>query len=396
MAIVTRGSSVKKNLKFFIYGKAGTWKSSLAMQLAALKREDGKDVKLVYIDTEYGSIDNYLEEFCEEYGLNPDNILIVKANTYDEIESALNTAINDEPFYIEDEDGNEEEVLDSDGNVFIADAIALDSATVIQDTTKYAMIKTSEKRARLKAKKKDGNTATDVFVAEQTAGMEFKDYDKLNHKGKNLLRSLVTRTNKMVVVTSRQKDKKERVKNSKGDFDTITVGVMPDCFKDAEYEFFTVLHMYEDEKSGDIFAKVDRKDRTGQFERNSILENPSLFPWQEVINKNVGKKDMKVEKKSYDQIVEEQAEQLERNKKKPSTENKSEAQVEGDVEVKQESKEDIYEKIKNVRNSLKPASKSGLMAEFTKNNLPKPSKNLNLQKLKEILEVAEKYAESCE
>ena len=52
MAIVSKGSSVKKNLKFFIYGEQGTWKSTLAMQLGALKREDGKPVRLLYVDAE--------------------------------------------------------------------------------------------------------------------------------------------------------------------------------------------------------------------------------------------------------------------------------------------------------------------------------------------------------
>ena len=307
MAIITRGSAVKKNLKFFIYGEQGTWKSSLAMQLGALTKEDGKPVRLLYIDAEYGSIDNYLEDFCEEYGVNPDNILIVKANTYDEIEEYIDKGIKEEDFFLEDEEGNLELALDAEGNKFIADAIVLDSATVIQDTTKYAMIQTSEKRARLKAEKREASVS-ETFVAEQTAGMEFKDYDKLNNKGKNLLRSLITKTNKMVAVTSRQKDKKAKVKNSNGDFETITVGVIPDCFKDAEYEFFTVLHMYEDEETGEIQAKVMRKDRTGQFAPGHILKNPSLFPWQEVINGNKGKKEMKT---GIELIAEERQRQIE-------------------------------------------------------------------------------------
>lgn len=394
MAIVTRGSAVKKNLKFFIWGESGTWKSSLAMQLAALKKEDGKPVRLLYVDAEYGSIDNYLEEFCEEYGIDPNNILLVKANTYAEIEEYLEKGINEEEFYLEDEEGNLELALDADGKQFIADAIVLDSATVIQDTTKYAMIQTSEKRARLKAERKENVTANEKFVAEQTAGMEFKDYDKLNHKGKNLLRSLITKTNKMIAVTSRQKDKKEKVKNSKGEFETVKTGVMPDCFKDTEYEFFTVLHTYQDKETEDIYAKIIRKDRTGQFPPNHIIKNPTLFPWQDVINSNVGKKGMKNIKESYNEIVDKQAEELQKNKKKTSTTDNVEDNQTSTGEEKTETSSELFAEVKKIRLALPSSKRSGLMSELTKAGLPKPSSSLPVEDLQNILACAKKYAES--
>ncbi len=397
MAIVTRGGAVKKNLKFFIWGEAGTWKSSLAMQLAALKKEDGSPVKLLYVDAEYGSIDNYLEDFCEEYGVEPDNRLIVKANTYDEIEEYIEKGINNEDFYIEDEEGNLELVLDANGEKFVADAIVLDSATVIQDTTKYAMIQTSEKRARIKAEKKE-LSVSEKFVAEQTAGMEFKDYDKLNHKGKNLLRSLITKTNKMVAVTSRQKDKKDKVKNSKGEFETVKVGVMPDCFKDAEYEFFTVLHTYEDEETGEIYAKIVRKDRTGQFPPNHVIKNPTLFPWQDVINSNIGKKEMKNSKESYDEIVNKQAQELQKTKHAnlDLVKNEDKDTTKNVQESDQETSVDVFNKIKKIRLSLPSSKRSGLMSELTKAGLPKPSSNLPIEDLKNILKCAENYKTSIE
>jgi hypothetical protein len=255
------------------------------------------------------------------------------------------------------------------------------------------MIQTSEKRARLKAEKREASVS-ETFVAEQTAGMEFKDYDKLNNKGKNLLRSLITKTNKMVAVTSRQKDKKAKVKNSNGDFETITVGVIPDCFKDAEYEFFTVLHMYEDEETGEIQAKVMRKDRTGQFAPGHILKNPSLFPWQEVINGNKGKKEMKTDTKSYQEIVDEQAKQLQKNKA-TNTDNK-EITKNGDEDKSIDGKNslELFNEIKKIRVSLPSSKRSGLMSELTKVGLSKPSSSLSIEELESILECAKNYANS--
>jgi len=255
MATARQGSPVKKGMKFFLYGKQGTWKSSFALDFMKMKNEEGRPLRVFYVDTEYGSIDNYLEDL-EAEGIDLNNLFIVYANTYNELEEWLEKAINNEELEFDDDNGDTQVAKDSDGNIFIADVIVVDSATPVQDTLKYAMLGTSEKRAKLRAQKKDGTTQTEIFIAEVTAGLEFKDYDKLNAKGKNLLRSLITRTDKYVCVTSREKDLTKQVKKPDGSFGSEKIGVQPDCFKGSEYEFFTVLHMIEDEDTGEVKAQI--------------------------------------------------------------------------------------------------------------------------------------------
>jgi len=381
-----QGSIVKKGLKFFIYGEQGTWKSSLALEFMKMKREDGKPMRVVYVDTEFGSIDNYLEDL-ENEGINLDNLFIVYTNEYNQVEEFLEKVINDEDLYTEDDDGNEVLVLDADGEKFIADAIVLDSATVLQDTVKYSMILTSEKRARLRVNKKENATAAEKFVAEATAGMEFKDYDKLQQKGKNLLRNLITRTDKYVVVTSREKDKKEDRKVN-DEWKSVKVGVMPDCFKGAEYEFFTVLRTFEDLEDGMIKAEVERKDRTKMFQQGEIIEEPSLLLWQPVINKNATKKKSITMDKSYDDNVQSEADNLYKKDNKDDVNTKG--NKEEPVEIDLTNKSMIIAEIVRLRSKMTPVNKRNLPINFQKADLPKqPNANLELDDLVKMLEIAQ-------
>ena len=287
MAVVKRGSAVKKGLKFFIYGEQGTWKSSFALDFMKMKNEDGRPLRVLYIDCETGSVDNYLEDL-EAEGIDLNNIFLVYTTSYSEVEEYAQKAMNDEDFYIENEETGELElVLDADGNPFRADVIVVDGITVISDNVKFAAINVSEKRAKLKAKAQE-KTVVEQFVAEATAGLEFKDHDKIKMKGKNLLRSLITGTDKYVVVTAREKTKKI-MQNVDGKMTLVEVGKVPDTWEGAEYEFYTVLRHFEDE-DGTIKAQVMRKDRTKIFEQNEIIEAPTPLYWQSVIEKNKGKK----------------------------------------------------------------------------------------------------------
>ncbi|MFJ3388889.1 hypothetical protein [Lysinibacillus sp. NPDC086135] len=286
MAKAKRGSTVKKGLKFFNFGEAGTWKSTFALDFMKMTSENGKPLRVLYIDCEAGSIDNYLESL-EGQGINLDNLLLVYTTSYSEVEEWAQKAMQEETLYIEDDEGNLEEVFDADGNPFVADVIVVDGITVISDNVKFAAINVSEKRAKLKAKSQD-KTATEQFVAESTAGLEFKDHDKIKMKGKNLLRSLITGTDKYVVVTSREKTKKQMV-DVDGKMQLVEVGKVPDTWDGVEYEFFTVLRHFEDDM-GQIKAQVMRKDRTQVYAQNVVIDDPSPLLWQEVIDKNKGKK----------------------------------------------------------------------------------------------------------
>lgn len=372
MARTRQGSSVKKGLKFFVYGEQGTWKSSFALDAIKLTDDAGKPLRVAYIDTEGGSVDSYLED-VEHSGYDLDNLFLVYANSFQEVYEWVEKFIANEEIYLLDDDGyeTEEKVLDADGKPFVADMIILDSATVIQDTLKYSKILTSEKRAKLRAKKKENSTAADIFVAEATAGLEFKDYDKLNQEGKHLLHSLVHKTDKYVCVIAREKEKKEMRKAPDGTFTSVTVGTMPDCFKGAEYEFFTVLRMFKkNEDDNECFAQIMRKDRTKQFAPGEIIKNPTIQLWQNVIMLNSDKPNA--------MLVSDYNTAINRDVDKTAKE-----VVEEDEQI-----DGLYDSIVAKFNSFNSTQKQATVKELKKNNLPsKPARDMNIETLEKILSV---------
>ena len=106
-------------LAFLIFGEQGTWKSSLCLDFAKMKRPDGTPFRVLYIDAESGSIDDRLD-LLEEEGFNLENIYIVYTQSLKEVQQYLKKIANKEPFYELDDDGNETEeiVTDADGNSF--------------------------------------------------------------------------------------------------------------------------------------------------------------------------------------------------------------------------------------------------------------------------------------
>ena len=379
MAKAKRGSTVKKGLKFFVYGEQGTWKSSFALDFMKMKSEEGKPLRVLYIDCEAGSVDNYLEDL-EAQGINLDNLLLVYTTNYTEVEEWVKKAINDEDLYIENEDGEMELVLDADGNPFRADVIVVDGITVIFDNVKFAAINVSEKRAKLKAKAEE-KTALEQFVAEATAGLEFRDHDKIKMKGKNLLRLLITGTDKYVVVTSREKMKKVMQKVD-GKMTLVEVGKVPDCFEGAEYEFYTVLRNFEDE-DGSIKAQVMRKDRTKVFQQNEIIDAPTPLYWQCVIDGNKGKKS-NVVKDSIEESVKKDEDVLAKGIHEVTEEDSS---VEKQ-EVKLETVEDYRNAIKEGIDKLSAVKKKALRPKLTKAGLPLDYNKIDdIEQLKEFYEL---------
>lgn len=378
MAVAKRGSAVKKGLKFFVYGEQGTWKSSFALDFMKMKSEEGKPLRVLYIDCETGSIDNYLEDL-EAQGIDLNNLLLVYTTSYTEVEEWAQKAMNDEDLYVENEDGDLELVLDAEGNPFRADVIVVDGITVISDNVKFAAINVSEKRAKLKAKAQE-KTAVEQFVAEATAGLEFRDFDKIKMKGKNLLRSLVTGTDKYVVVTAREKTKKE-MRMVDGKMTLVEVGKVPDTFDGAEYEFYTVLRHFEDE-DGTIKAQVMRKDRTKVFEQNEIIESPTPLYWQSVIEKNKGKKSV-VLKDNYEESVKKD-ESLIANGINEATD-KENLIVHTD---KLETVDDYKNAIQDAINKLSDAKKKALRPKVKKAGLPLDFNSIeDIDQLKQFLEV---------
>jgi hypothetical protein len=368
MAKAKRGSAVKKGLKFFNFGEAGTWKSSFGLDFMKMKNEEGMPLRVLYIDCETGSVDNYLEDL-EDQGIDLNNLLLVYTTSYKEVEEWATKAMNEEELLIENEEGVLEEVLDADGNPFVADVIIVDGITVISDNVKFAAINVSEKRAKLKAKSQEKN-ATEQFVAEATAGLEFKDHDKIKMKGKNLLRSLITGTDKYVVVTSREKTKKVMT-NVDGKMTLVEVGKIPDTWDGVEYEFFTVLRHFEDE-DGSIKAQIVRKDRTKVFQQNEIIEAPTPLYWQEVIYKNKNRQSNVLNKESVEDGIHKDEEVIAKGITKSEDTTKVEVKDEHDTpeELRNEIKKAIDDLSMPKKKALRPkVAKAGLDLDY--NNIEK-------------------------
>lgn len=388
MARVRRGSAVKKGLKFFLYGAEGTWKSSFCLDFMKMKDEDGKPLRVAYIDTEGGSVDNYLEDL-ENEGISLDNLFLIYTSSYYETLEWVEKLVNKEELYLQDDDGDEtdEIVLDADGNPFVADVIVIDSATVIQDTQKYSKLKTSEIRAKLRAKSKDAS-ASEQFVAEATAGMEFKDYDKLNQEGKHFLQSLITRTDQYICVTSREKAKKKMEKNERGEMVSIDVGIIPDCFKGAEYEFFTVLRNFEDD-DGEIKAKVMRKDRTKVFAQNEIIDAPTPLYWQSVIDGNKGK-NKAVILQDYNKSIENDFNKENKGYKDVIKESQQNVETKSSEDIGTADKNSsLYNDLTKLRSSMTPNQKKEMTQLFRENSLPvRPTKDTDDDTLQKMYDIA--------
>lgn len=137
MARARNASTIQSKLGTILFGEPFTGKSTLASQLAYFKRPDGKPFRVLYIDPESGSIDDYLEEI-ENNGIDLGNIYIVYTQSLGEVRQYIAKIKNNEDFYEIDDDGNETDtvVLDADGKPFRADAIVVDGTTILNLTVK--------------------------------------------------------------------------------------------------------------------------------------------------------------------------------------------------------------------------------------------------------------------
>ena len=84
MAKARKASVTQSKLGMILYGEQFTGKSTMAMQLAYFKRPDGKPFRVLYLDPETGSIDDYLGDL-EANGVNLENIYIVYKHTIEEL-----------------------------------------------------------------------------------------------------------------------------------------------------------------------------------------------------------------------------------------------------------------------------------------------------------------------
>jgi len=388
MARARIGSNVEKGLKFFVYGKQGTRKSNCVADFAKMKTQDGRPLKVLYLDCETGSIDGYGLDRLEAEGVDLRNIYIVYTSALSEIREYSDKFIKNEPYYHLDNDGieTEEMVLDTDGKQFIADAIVIDGITVIADNVSDAAINLSEKRAAIRADLA-GKTSDEKEVAVGTANLEFKDFNKLKSTGKSLVRNLITNTDKYVAITGRAKDKKEMVKNSKGEMVLTYMGYeVPEAWDFCQYEVFTVIHNLVNE-DGEVYAIIEQKDRTGKYKPNEIVENPSVALWQDIIdnNKNRGK-NVGMLQGSFNESVKKNEESF--KEIAGYTDNKTTNAPTSNTNI---SVENLIKNIENVKASMLPAKRKAMKPLLEKEGLPtKFTTDLSIEILQKVYDVMTK------
>jgi hypothetical protein len=195
-------------------------------------------------------------------------------------------------------------ILDSDGEQFIPDAIVVDGTSVLNLSVKQGLIEFSKKRANVKAER-DKLLGEEKFVKVEGAGLELKDYNSINFKGQDLVLTL-TGSGLHYIITARETDEKEQVKDSEGKITSIATGKkIPEGFKEMGYNVKTEMRLYRDEDEPEVVKAYVKKDRTHTYPNGSIVEDPSLFAFQTVIDKTKDHNEVVVQNRLHDAIKKE-------------------------------------------------------------------------------------------
>ena len=395
MAQARRGGQIQSKLGFLIYGNKGTWKSSLAAELGDMFNEKGEKMKVLYIDTENGSIDDLLNQKAAE-GIDVSNIYVVYTTSFEEVADFVKQAksANAKTPIVNrytDESGKlvNEPLTNDDGSYFIPDAIVVDSLSVLYDSQVQAITQFSQKRAGVRANR-NGLVGAEKAVAIEGAGMEIKDYQTLDFRGKELVLDLMA-SGKHFVVTAREKAVKKSVKGENGQIQMVDTGeVVPQGFKQVDYNVKTVLHTKVDE-DGIVVAIVEDKDRTRVKSQGEIIQNPSLLDWQGVVTNNVDKKEFLVKNSLQEGIEKEIEYQV-----KSVVENSGGMIDESDFDTKLESlKTEMKDIINKVRAEKDETVTSRLSKLYDDNGVKEknPDKYKDLESLQKVKDMVVAWAQ---
>lgn len=372
MARGRTASKIQKKLNFLCFGEPFTGKSTFASQFAYMHNEDGSPMRVLYIDAESGSIDNYLDEI-EANGVDLRNIYILYTQSLGEVLDYIEKVKNNEDFYELDEDGEETDtvVVDADGKNFRADAIVIDGASVLYTAAQQGLLEFSKKRARVRA---DGNglVGEEKLVAIEGSSLEMKDWGALRYKGANLCLALLG-TGIHSMITCREDDEKETVKGSNGQFTSVPTGKkIPSGFKDLDYNTHTVVRFYRDDEDNVIADVV--KDRSGVHPKERVVD-PTLLDWQVVIDGNKGKTKF-VLKNNLDTAVATEQEIYSAEVMSNATKSMSKSEMEKAKEVSSEPSSasdnsvEIKAQIKDAIKKLSPVDKKSMKEKLTDAGLP--------------------------
>lgn len=290
MARARSGKVVQSKINMLLFGLPFSGKSTIASQSAYLKRPDGKPFRVLYLDPESGSIDDYLDKL-EQDGVNLSNIYIVYTQSVGEVREYIRKSKSNEDLYELDEDGNETNdiVLDGDNEPFRADMIVVDGSSILNLTTKQGLVEFSKKRAKVRA---DGANliGDERLVKVEGAGLEIKDYQTVNFKGQDLILDLMG-SGKHFIVTARETDEQISIKKPNGEEARVSTGKkIADGFKGMDYNVKTVCRMVLSPETG-IISMIVEKDRTLTHKAMTVIEDPTLLDWQQVIDKTAKRED---------------------------------------------------------------------------------------------------------
>ena len=360
MARARNGGSVKPKLNILAYGPTGAGKSSILLQMAYFKREDGTPWRILFLDHESGGADEAIDELAKN-GIDTRNIYIVYTQSVKETKDYINKVRDREPFYELDEYGDEtdEIVKDAYGEQFVADAIITDGTSVLKLTNTQSLLDLSRKRNKIKAEK-SGATAEEKFVATANANLELKDYSQLNYAGQDLVLTLMA-CGVHVGITAREKDEQVTVRTDDGKTTSVYTGKKTfDSYKGMDYNVKTILRMFRDED--DQVCCVVEKDRTKRHAVGTVLEDPSLLDWEEIVTSGRGKKDFVI-KNDLDKAIEADQKIFEKQMLGSDSIPETAAPTNNNVA-------ELQAEIKAKVNGLNPVEKKTMKEKLTKANLP--------------------------
>ena len=360
MAVARSGSVIKPKLNMLFYGEPGVGKSTMSLQIAKFKREDGTPFRVLVLDAESGGCEECLEEL-EDDGIDLRNVYLVYSQSQKEIKEYIAKVRDHEPLYELDSEGNEtdETVKDAYGEDFYPDALVLDGTSVLKLVSSQSLLDLSRKRNKIKAEK-SGATAEEKFVAVSNANLELKDYSQLNYSGQDLVLSLMA-CGVHVIITAREKDETISIKGDDGKTTSVATGKkVYDSFKGMDYNTKTLVRLYRDDL-GQVCAEVV-KDRTRVYSAGEVIENPSLLAWESVIQKGKGKADFTL-RNDLDKAIDTDHAIFEKQMMGSNTESEDKPVVTGSVDS-------LRATIKSTVAKLDNDGKQAMKKKLTEANLP--------------------------
>ena len=389
MARGRTASKIQKKLNFLCFGEPFTGKSTFASQFAYMHNEDGSPMKVLYIDAESGSVDNYLDEM-ESNGVDLANIYILYTQSLGEVLDYIDKVKNNEDFYEIGEDGEELDtiVTDAEGKPFRADAIVIDGVSVLYTAAQQGLLEFSKKRARVRADD-NGLIGDQKIVAIEGSSLEMKDWGALRYKGANLCLALLG-TGVHSLITCREADEKETVKGANGQFTSVPTGKkIPEGFKDLDYNTHTVIRFYRDEDDTVIADVI--KDRSGVHPKEKVAD-PTLLDWQVDIDGNKGKSKFVLNNNLDTAVATEQeiysAEVMSNAAKSMSKSEMEKAKVSVQEDTSTDNASELQNSIKVAITKLSPVQKKEMQTKLKDSGLPTAfNKVTDANILKQILDI---------